>query len=189
MTRSVPQPTVAAGLASLEEIHIEVLQRIALFKSSKEIARELNISPDTVDQRVKRIILLLGVRTRAEAARAFVEQHGHPSASKAVYPDLVYPSSDMANPGITGDPVGSSGEMDPAEEPKASIAAEPQTAFIRDVCRSGSRQGLVSILMETSRVNSLGPVASVGAVVGIVLVIMAMLAVLVILAEGLSRIF
>jgi DNA-binding CsgD family transcriptional regulator len=60
-------------LAQLSAHHLAVLALVAENRSSKEIARELGISPDTVDQRLKRVKVLTGVSGRAEAARLYRE--------------------------------------------------------------------------------------------------------------------
>ncbi|MXO59242.1 helix-turn-helix transcriptional regulator [Altererythrobacter salegens] len=50
---------------------VEVLDLLIEHKTSKEIARELDISPYTVDQRINFAKDKLGVRTRGEAAVAY----------------------------------------------------------------------------------------------------------------------
>lgn len=58
-------------LASLTPAQTEVLDRVLLHKTSKQIARELDIAPNTVDQRVKAAWMKLGVKSRASAAREY----------------------------------------------------------------------------------------------------------------------
>lgn len=59
-------------------------------KSSKEIARELGIAKDTVDQRLDRARKLLGCATRIEASRAF-------AAWEREYHRVVYDSQTVAS--------------------------------------------------------------------------------------------
>lgn len=57
--------------------------------SSKQIARELGISKDTVDQRLDRARRLIGASTRIEAARAF-------AAHESEYHQMVYEADRIA---------------------------------------------------------------------------------------------
>jgi DNA-binding CsgD family transcriptional regulator len=50
----------------------DCLRLVAELLSSKEIARRLHISPNTVDNRLKRAQAILGVSTRADAAKLFL---------------------------------------------------------------------------------------------------------------------
>ena len=55
---------------------MDVLELVALLRTSKEIARELSIAPVTVDQRIKRAQALLGAANRREAARILIAARG-----------------------------------------------------------------------------------------------------------------
>ena len=59
---------ISAALASLTPKQREVMDLLIQHKTSKEIARELGISPHTVDQRVQFAKDKLGVESRSEAA-------------------------------------------------------------------------------------------------------------------------
>lgn len=59
------------SLAGLTGKQREVLDLLLEHKSSKEIARALNISPYTVDQRITAARQKLGVATRGDVARAY----------------------------------------------------------------------------------------------------------------------
>lgn len=63
----------AERLARLTDGQRECLRGVFMHKSSKEIARELGISKDTVDQRLDRARKLLGAATRVEAAQMLAE--------------------------------------------------------------------------------------------------------------------
>jgi DNA-binding CsgD family transcriptional regulator len=56
---------------------LDCLRLVGEHLSSKEIASELNISPHTVDQRIRQSLAILGVERRAQAAR-LVAQHAAP---------------------------------------------------------------------------------------------------------------
>jgi len=60
-------------LARLTPAQIEVLDRVVLHMTSKEIARELGIAPNTVDQRVKAAWAKLGTSDRASTVRKYAE--------------------------------------------------------------------------------------------------------------------
>jgi DNA-binding NarL/FixJ family response regulator len=64
--------TYAAGLTARE---IEVLQVLARGGANKEIARDLGLSPKTVDNHIQSIYSKLGVRTRG-GATLFALEHG-----------------------------------------------------------------------------------------------------------------
>src|SRR5215213_5083447 len=63
------QCEVAERVARLSKGQLECLRLVALHLSSKEIATELNISPHTVDQRIRGALQIRGVERRAHAAR------------------------------------------------------------------------------------------------------------------------
>lgn len=60
-------------LESITERQREVLDRVVEHRTSKEIARELGISPNTVDQRINAVRRRLGASDRAEVARLYAE--------------------------------------------------------------------------------------------------------------------
>jgi DNA-binding CsgD family transcriptional regulator len=62
--------------------------------NSKEIGRELGISPHTVDQRLRQSMRIMGVASRFEAARKFAE-----TDANGTYQPLIYQSSDIENSG------------------------------------------------------------------------------------------
>ena len=55
----------------------EVYELVIQGRSNKEIAQTLFISESTAKVHVRHIFEKLGVHTRAEAARALVEDHSH----------------------------------------------------------------------------------------------------------------
>ncbi|GAB5489156.1 MAG: hypothetical protein Pars2KO_27260 [Parasphingorhabdus sp.] len=58
--------------------------------NSKEIGRELDVSPHTVDQRLRQAMRILGASSRFEAARKFAEHEGADA-----YQPLIYQSPDV----------------------------------------------------------------------------------------------
>lgn len=78
-------------VARLTEGQREVLRRVNQHMETKEIARELGISPDGVNQRIKAATRLLGVNRRRDAARLLAEAEG-----QTLYQPQVYPPLDIA---------------------------------------------------------------------------------------------
>lgn len=164
-----------------------VLQRVAEHKSSKEIARELDISPHTVDQRVKRIHAILGVGTRSEAARMYLAANG-PIEPDGLYQGLIYQSS-----GLPGQPPArkkdaSLDEWNPDSDGVATVLRETQAAFFADALPSDSKPSWKSVLFGVQRENALKPLARTFAILLIILLSLLALSALISLAEGFSRI-
>ena len=72
-------------IQKLTEAQRVCLRMVLLHLSSKDIARELGISPHTVDQRLRMAIQALGVANRFEAARFLAKYEGAPTYQSAVY--------------------------------------------------------------------------------------------------------
>ena len=66
---SAQQQEIASRLARLSPGQLDCLRLVNEHLSSKEIAGELNISPHTVDQRIRGALQILGVERRSQAAR------------------------------------------------------------------------------------------------------------------------
>ncbi len=71
--------------SSLTEAQIECLRMVAMHKTSKEIARELGISPYTVDQRLDLAREKLEVATRKQAAIKFIQLENIDLSERFVY--------------------------------------------------------------------------------------------------------
>ena len=82
----------AERLQKLTEGQRVCLRMVFMHMSSKDIARELSISPHTVDQRLKAAMQTLGVDSRVEAARLLARAEGGEA-----YQPLVYQSPDIAD--------------------------------------------------------------------------------------------
>lgn len=78
-------------LAKLTEKQRVCLRMVYMHRSSKEIARELGIGSDAVDQRLKTAMRTLGVESRVEAARLLAVHEGAVPYQQPVYqtPDVV----------------------------------------------------------------------------------------------------
>ena len=71
-----PDAELAARVARLSPGQLDCLRLVDLHLSSKEIAVELNISPHTVDQRVRGALHILRVDRRTQAARLVAQVCG-----------------------------------------------------------------------------------------------------------------
>ena len=80
-------------IAKLTEGQRACLRRVLAHQTSKDIARELGVSPHTVDQRLRVAARTLGVASRVEAARMLAE---HENATSALYQPFVYQPSVVA---------------------------------------------------------------------------------------------
>ncbi len=78
-------PMESERIQKLTEAQRVCLRMVLMHLSSKDIARELGISPHTVDQRLRMAIQTLGVANRFEAARILAKYEGPATYQSAVY--------------------------------------------------------------------------------------------------------
>ncbi len=88
---------VARQVARLTSGQLECLRLADQHHNSKEIAAKLNISPHTVDQRMRQVLHILGVASRFEAAR-IVARYSEP------YQRLIHQSSYIHGEDQSGHP-------------------------------------------------------------------------------------
>jgi len=67
---------IQCRIGRLSSGQLDCLRLVNAHYSSKEIAAELQISPHTVDQRIRGALHILGVERRAQAARLVAEDRG-----------------------------------------------------------------------------------------------------------------
>ena len=89
--------SMADRVARLSSGQLDCLRLVDQHLSSKEIAAELNISPHTVDQRIRLALQILGVERRTQAAR-LVAQYSGP------YQRLIHQSPDIHGDRQSGHP-------------------------------------------------------------------------------------
>src|SRR6478672_6389604 len=70
------QGEIEMRLAKLTRGQLDCLLLVDQHLSSKEIASQLNISPHTVDQRIRQSLAILGVERRTQAARIVAQYKG-----------------------------------------------------------------------------------------------------------------
>jgi len=172
----------AAALARLSEKHIQVLAMVARHRLAKEIAWELGISEDTVAQRMKRVQTLLGVSSRAEAARIFLE------ADHALLSDsAVYDTVGLANRSSITDEVVSLG-TGAGTGGKAELR-QPTAAYSTAFVGWPDKTPWYARLLEAGPQNNLSLTARTMIIASLSLLAILSAAAAVALAEGLSRVF
>lgn len=145
MASKSPPPVSAERIARLTAGQRVCLRMVHERLTSKDIARELAISPHTVDQRLRQAIEILGVTSRVEAARAFAAQESD------TYQSLIYQApyiADDAGPAPT--PLSDTGErwreaatVEEMQAPYLAFASSQPTSFIPPLpVRRGARNDL-----------------------------------------------
>ena len=105
-----------ARIARLSAGQLDCLRLVNEHLSSKEIAAELDISPHTVDQRIRQALHILGVERRSQAARLVARYSGP-------YQRLIHQSPHIERPVPSG-------------HPKAAVSNQ-----IRHADRAGGAEG------------------------------------------------
>lgn len=108
----------------LTEKQRECLRLVFMHRSSKEIARELGVGSDAVDQRLKTAMRVLGVESRTEAARLLAQHEG-----LGPYQRLVYQSPDVVPNAVPPSFAATATEGAGADEPYVSAVREEQVSF------------------------------------------------------------
>lgn len=90
-------------VAELTAKQAEALALAASHHTSKEIARKLDISPRTVEQRLDAARKKLGVETRAEAARLYTEHRDPPYTTPCEATHIASPGASTAHLDPQGD--------------------------------------------------------------------------------------
>lgn len=179
-----------SAMGRLSTGQMNVLHRVAQHKSSKEIARELDISPHTVDQRVRRIHNILGVSTRSEAARVYMAANNSLDECDAdICGGLIYQKPWLSEPHLSLQAGSSLDEWSPESDRAEKSLREAQAPYFAGDLASEPSRSWKSVLFEVRRNNTLTPLARTFVIVLIMLLSLLALSALVGLAEGVSRIF
>ena len=96
------QQNVNPGLASLTDGQRDCLRYVYSHMTSKDIARILQVSPHTVDMRLRTAMKALAVGSRIEAARLLVQAEAGGGMGRDSYQSLIYHCRDGRN-GKIGD--------------------------------------------------------------------------------------
>lgn len=186
---SVSSTAEFARIDRLTKAQLEVLELVALRRTSKEIARELGISPVTVDQRVKRVQSILGANSRSEAARILISARGagwptHP----VVYGKTIYGSSGLFESMTVSEQKLSTGEWNPAVGGDVEQLNQSQAAYFSGRTEEKATRSLDTVLEEIRRPANFTPAMKTVIILAIMIFTLVAFAMLVSLAEGLSRI-
>lgn len=139
-----------ARIARLTEKQRVCLRMVYMHRSSKEIARELGIGSDAVDQRLKTAMRTLGVESRVDAACILARHEG-----AEPYQRLVYQSSDVAPspvPPIVAARPGEGARI--GKEPSRAVREEQAAFMALPWQRTGSLS--LPLPLEGGRRNGLG---------------------------------
>jgi DNA-binding CsgD family transcriptional regulator len=168
-------------VARLTEGQRDVLRMVHRHMETKEIARELGISPDGVNLRIKTAMRTLGVNKRRDAALMLAEVEGQDP-----YQPLVYPPRNIA-PGAELETFAPSTESG-RDQGSASIGAmrEEQAAF-KVVPQLRSGQFRLPLPIRGGRPNDLNALQRLGWIFGMMLMIAFAFGVFLAGMEALSR--
>lgn len=158
--------------------------------SSKQIAKELGISPHTVDQRLRLAMQTLGVDSRFAAARLVrhAESGGYQSPAYQPVHQTAYQSPHVAGPAGRGIAEPVSGDADDVRRYDAhGVVGEARpgfeplpTGFSLPSSPPASRGG--------TRRNDLAPIVRMAWTIGLTIGVVLALSLLITAAEGLARI-
>lgn len=178
----------SGGVAQLTQAQIDVLARVAQFKSSKEIARDLGISHHTVDQRIRTVIEKLGVESRADAARLFLAACSTKVSTETTCETLAYQLPDLDIRSFLEDEQVSPGEWNPVgDRQKEQQLNETQALYYAGNPVQHDRLSWVSVLTKANRQNDLTALGRTICIMLTMLLALLVVGALVGLAEGLSR--
>lgn len=143
-SKSIP-PVSAERIARLTAGQRACLRLVHERLTSKDIARELAISPHTVDQRLRQAIEILGVTSRVEAARAFAAQESDTYQSLIYQAPYIADDAGPAPPPLsdTGDRWREAATVQEMQAPYLAFASSQPTSFIPPLpVRRGTRNDL-----------------------------------------------
>ena len=169
------------GVARLTEGQRDVLRMVNRHMETKEIARELGISPDGVNLRIKTAMRTLGVNKRRDAALILAEVEGQDS-----YQPLVYPPRTIA-PGAEPATFAPSTESGRNQEPASIGAMREEQAAFEAVPQLRSRQFRFPLPVRGGRPGDLNAIQRLGWIFGMMLLIAFAFGVFLAGMEALSR--
>lgn len=169
----------------------QCLLMVADLQSSKEIARQLGITPNTVDNRLKRAQVLLGAHSRAEAAKILsATLISADILSEFKCQSLAGQNSALAKAKYQRSSNGSSRQED---RPSADVGSQLHDIGIGYQPMSYSFEtgptSWMSLLANGELDNELGISARLFLIMALMITLAVSCALLVTLAEGLSRLF
>jgi len=165
----------------LTEGQREVLRRVNRHMETKEIARELGIGPDGVNQRIKAAMRILGVNRRRDAALILADAEGGQH-----YPPQVYPPRDIApEPELAT--FGSSTESGREQEPARIGAMREEQALFEALPHPRSGRFQLPLPVRGGKPGDLSSLQRLGWIFGVMLLIAFAFGVFLAGMEALSR--
>lgn len=168
-------------VARLTEGQRDVLRMVNRHMETKEIARELGIGPDGVNQRIKAAMRTLGVNKRRDAALLLAEVEGQDA-----YQPLVYPPRDIA-PGDDPATFAPSTESGREQGPVSIGAMREEQAGFEAIQHLPSQRFRLPLPVRGGRPGDLNVVQRLGWIFGMMLMIAFAFGVFLAGMEALSR--
>lgn len=185
---SIPVAELDRRIGCLTRAQLDVLELVALRCTSKEIARELGISPVTVDQRIKRAQSILGATSRSEAARFLLAARGVAGQTLSpAYDKTIYRSSGLSEQSQSGTFEPSSGEWNPADDADAHSMMQSQAAYFANPIGETKAPRPLSVLEEIQHPENLTAKTKTFLILAMMIGTLFTVAMLVSLVEGISR--
>ncbi len=179
---------VDSKIEKLKEPQKQCLRLVASLMSSKQIARILDISHHTVDQRLKRAQSILGVSSRAEAARLLTSYEADISNDSAdVCQTLVHQSSGLPKYRYARKEGALIDELSPSTDSGEAELRDAQAFVFDKPAQNPKRSTLLSALFDVDRENQLSIGTRTALMIFIMVSGLVAFALLVNLAEGISR--
>lgn len=163
----------------LSEGQRQCLRMVYRHMETKEIARELGISPDGVNLRIKTAMKILGVQRRRDAALILAEDEGTES-----YPPLVYPPRDIA---FAPQPATLTPSTEGRREAAFGGAMRDQQAVFEAFPSSPADALKLPLPIRGGRPSDLGTAKRLGWIFGLILLIALAFGIFVTGFEALSR--
>ncbi len=168
-------------VARLNDGQREVLRRVNRHMETKEIARELGISPDGVNQRIKAAMRILGVNRRRDAALLLAQAEG-----ADLYQPLVYPPRNIV-PGPDPATFAPSTENGREQVPPSIGAMREEQATFQVVPQLRARRFRLPLPIWGGSPGDLNALQRLGWIFAVIVVIALVFGVFVAGMEGLSR--
>ena len=120
---------LAARVAKLSQGQLDCLLLVDQHLNSKEIAAELNISPHTVDQRIRFALQTLGVERRAHAARIIAKHHEPYQRLIHQSPHIEVPQSEPHSAGAISNQIRHADRAGEAGGPDLKTEQRPESSW------------------------------------------------------------
>jgi DNA-binding CsgD family transcriptional regulator len=150
-------------LSVLTEGQRDCLRLVYQHMTSKDIARILNVSPHTVDMRLRTAMRALSVASRIEAARLLVQEEAGGEVAPDAYQPLIYQAPDVAgatNSATFGGPASNDGFVSAHHE--TSLRFSPD---VGPTVNGPPRSSVASVNLELAHPSSWAGTTTADAVI------------------------